>query len=571
MWILGISCHYHDAAAALIRDGRLIAAAEEERFTRFKHESGFPLNAVQFCLETAGIIADELDYVVFYEKPMVKFERVLTTAMAGAPFTWRLFQESMLSWITEKLWVKGLIRNKLRLKDPRRILFAEHHISHAASAYYCSPFEEAAVLTADAVGEWTTAAIGTGHGPRLDLVRDLAFPHSVGLLYSAFTAFLGFQVNDGEYKVMGMSAYGQPQHVDKVYKVVRVGDDGSVQLDMKYFAYQSSTHTMFTSRFVDLFGKPRTASESETMDPYYADIAASVQVVTQDILLKMATHARELTGQRNLCMAGGVALNSLANYEIMRSSGFDAIYIQPAATDAGGALGAALWAYHHVLGHPRDYVMEHAYWGPEFSEGQMADFLNETGVKYEVLEDPDVLVQRAVDSLVSGKVVGWHQGKMEWGPRALGNRSILADPRRAEMKDIVNSKIKFREPFRPFAPSVTEEAAEDFFDIQTAHKQYPARFMLYVVPVHEDKREDIPAVTHVDGTARLQMVRQETNPLYHKLISTFGQATGVPVLLNTSFNLRGEPIVNQPVEAYSTFQRSDIDSLVLGPFWCQKT
>ena len=404
----------------------------------------------------------------------------------------------------------------------------------------------------------------------MDLTHEMTFPHSVGLFYSAFTAFLGFQVNDGEYKLMGMAAYGQPRYVEKVHKVVDVADDGSIRLNLKYFSFQYSVNRMFTSAFVDLFGEPRTPEESETVDGDYADIAASVQQVTEEILVKMAAHIAKTTGQRRLCMAGGVALNSLANYRILNSGCFDDVYVQPAATDAGGALGAALWAYHHVLGHPRDYVMDHAYWGPQFSEGETGDLLSRSGIGFELVESPDKLEERAVDALVSGKVIGWHQGKMEWGPRALGNRSILADPRRVEMKDTVNTKIKFREPFRPFAPSVTMEGAGEYFNIHNPDHQYPARFMLYVVPVNEGKGEMIPAVTHVDGTARPQIVGRDTNPRYHSLIAAFGQATGVPVLLNTSFNLRGEPIVNRPEEALSTFERSGLDAVALGPFWCGK-
>lgn len=570
MWILGISCHYHDAAAALIKDGKLVAAVEEERFTRKKHDFNFPLNSIQFCLETAGISADEIDRVVFYEKPFVKFERVLSTAMAGGIMTWRMFQESMISWMTEKLWLKGLIRNKLHLSDPNRIMFSEHHLSHAASAYYSSPFDEAAVLTADAVGEWTTASIGVGKGNELNLIEELHFPHSVGLLYSAFTAFLGFQVSEGEYKVMGMSAYGKPKYVNEIYKVVRVENDGSIRLNMKYFAFQKSSDRMFSSQFVDLFGRPRTQEQSETLDPYYADLAASIQKVTEEILVKMARHVKKITGQRYLCMAGGVALNSLANYRILKESGFEDIYIQPAAGDAGGSLGAALWAYHHVEGHPRNFVMDHAYWGPEITESELDVFLNNNGIHFYKCRSQDEIVERAVDALSLGKVIGWHQGKMEWGPRALGNRSILADPKRSDMKDIVNSKIKFREPFRPFAPSVISEKATDYFSLEEGNQLYPARFMLYVTPVKEDKRDILPATTHDDGTARVQVVNKETNPLYHKLIHSFGQQSGHPVLLNTSFNLRGEPVVNRPEEAYSTFQRSELDALVMGPYWCDK-
>ena len=568
--ILGISCHYHDAAAALLVDGQLVAAAEEERFTRNKHDSRFPTSAIAFALRQANITADELDYVVFYEKPLSKFERLLTTSLHTVPGSWKMFQESVVSWLTEKLWIKGLIRDKVGFKNKNNILFSEHHLSHAASAYYCSPFDKSAVLTADAVGEWATATMGIGDGRHLQILEELKFPHSVGLLYSAFTAFLGFEVNDGEYKVMGMGAYGEPKYVDKVEKLITLSADGSFQLDLKYFSFPNSTSRMFNSRFEELFGKPRTAAESNNLEPYYADLAASVQQVTEDILVKMARHLRQRTGANNICMAGGVALNGLANHRIAQEAGFEGVYIQPAAGDSGGALGAALWAYHHVLGNNRDFKMDHSYWGSRTTDNEISEYLTKAGISFWEGANEDQIIDHVVESLSQGKVVGWYQGRAEWGPRALGNRSILADPRRVEMKDIVNEKVKFREPFRPFAPSMLAERASEFVDLPGPEALYPSQFMLYVLPVKPEKTSVIPAVTHADNTTRIQAVSQEVNPLYHRLIQKFGAATGVPVVLNTSFNLRGDPIVDTPAAAYDTFIRCDIDSLVMGPFVCEK-
>lgn len=551
-------------------DGYLVAASEEERFTRNKHDSRFPTSSIEFVLRQAKITADELDYVVFYEKPLSKFERVLTTSLNTVPGSWRMFQESVISWLTEKLWIKGLIRDKVGFQNKKNILFSEHHLSHAASAYYCSPFQRSAVLTVDAVGEWATATMGVGDGRHLRILEELRFPHSVGLLYSAFTAFFGFEVNDGEYKVMGMGAYGEPKYVDKVGKLINLAPDGSFQLDLNYFSFPNSTRHMFNSRFEDLFGQPRTASESNDLQPYYADLAASVQQVTEDILIKMARHLRHRTGENNLCMAGGVALNGLANYRIAREAGFDGLYIQPAAGDSGGALGAALWAYYDVLGNEREFQMRHSYWGAETNDREISDYLNTAGISFWEAPNEDQIIEHVVESLSQGKVVGWYQGRAEWGPRALGNRSILADPRRVDMKDIVNQKVKFREPFRPFAPSILAERASEFVNLPGPNALSPAQFMLYVLPVKPEKTSVIPAVTHADSTTRMQSVSQDENPLYHRLIQKFGETTGIPVVLNTSFNLRGDPIVNTPEAAYDTFVRCDIDSLVMGPFVCEK-
>ena len=591
MNILGISCYFHDAAAALLRDGVLVAAAEEERFTRKKHDYDFPRHAIEFCLKIGNIQGPDLDLVVFYEKPFVKFERVLYTNMQTFPHSHRAFREAMITWLGDKVWVKSHIQKTLGV-PASKILFSEHHLSHAASAFFCSPFEEAAILTVDGVGEWTTTAFGLGKGTEIQLLKEIRFPHSLGLLYSAFTAFLGFEVNEGEYKVMGMAPFGSARYIDKVYKLIGVGGDGGFRLNMDYFSFHYSTEKTFNGKFVELFGTPRDPrmhfftpatgypryfghkpanyDELGRLNQHYADVAASIQAVTEETLLKMAHHVYEQTGLKRLCIAGGVALNSVANTRMLRETPFEEIYIQPSAGDGGGALGAALFGYHVVLGQPRKFVMEHAFWGEEHSAGEIEQFLHESGVHYERFEDDKKLLERVVDLLAAGKVLGWCQGRFEWGPRALGNRSILADPRRPDMKDIVNTKIKFREPYRPFAPSVLVERATEFFDLREPARHYPARFMLYVVDVKEGKRGVLPAVTHVDGTGRLQTVDRATSPRYYQLIQCFGEATGVPVILNTSFNLKGEPIVNTPREAFRTYSISEMDALVLDRCLIQK-
>ena len=594
MNILGISCFYHDAAAALLMDGELVAAAEEERFTRKKHDHSFPKQAIEFCLDFAQIKAEDLDYVVFYEKPLVKLERILQTTLSTFPRSWGVFRESMVTWFDEKLWIKSKLQTEIGI-PVNRILFVEHHLSHAASAMFCAPYEEAAVLTIDGVGEWTTSTIGNatakwnGNGENcIDLNRELRFPHSLGLLYSAFTAYLGFRVNNGEYKVMGMAPYGQPKYMDEIYKVVKVDDDGGLYLNMDYFSFHYSTKHTFNRKFVDLFG-PQRQPESEffnymthpqkdhpdwnesvaTQNQKYADIAASIQRVTEEIVLKMARSAHRQTGSKNLVMAGGVALNSVANGRVMREGPFENVFVQPAAGDSGGAIGAALYVYHVVLGKPRKFTMEHAYWGAEYPASQMVEAIKKSGFKYEAFDNDDKLLDQVVDSLLQSKVIGWYRGRFEWGPRALGQRSILADPRREEMKEVVNTKIKFREPFRPFAPVVLEERAHEYFTTPNIDKQYMPRYMLMVSDVPEDKWDEIQAVCH-KGTGRLQSVREEWNPGYYNLIKKFGQATGVPVLLNTSYNLRGEPIVTTPQEAINTFAASDIDQLVMGQFLVKK-
>lgn len=591
MNILGISCYFHDSAAALLHDGTLVAAAEEERFTRKKHDHEFPQHAIDFCLRAGGITTADLDYVAFFEKPFVKFHRLLLSSLQTFPRSHRVFREAMITWLADKLWIKQLIQRRLGVAESK-ILFSDHHLSHAASAFFCSPFEEAAILTIDGVGEWTTASLAVGKGTDIKAFQHIRFPHSLGLLYSAFTAFLGFEVNEGEYKVMGMAPFGKPRYVDKVHKIIQVGSDGSFELNMDYFSFHYSTENTYNRKFAELFGTPRDPKapfftlESDypsyfgakpanyeqlgKQNQHYADIAASIQSVTEEVVLKMAQHAHKETGLRRLCMAGGVALNSVANGKILRQGPFEEIYIQPSAGDGGGAIGAALYAYHMVLRKPRQFIMEHAYWGEEHGPCEIERFLKDSGIRYQRFDKEENLLERVVDDLQTGKVIGWFQGRFEWGPRALGNRSILADPRRPEMKDVVNTKIKFREPYRPFAPSVLAERTSEFFDLPRAANHYPARFMLYVADVKESKRDAVPAITHVDGTARLQTVAQTSAPRYYQLINLFGQATGVPVLLNTSFNLKGEPIVNTPREAFRTFSISEMDTLVLDRYLVEK-
>jgi carbamoyltransferase len=594
VYILGISCFYHDAAAAILKDGVLIAAAEEERFSRNKHDSGYPTHAVAYCLEEAGIAAEDLDYVVFYEKPLPKFERLLTTALATWPRSTVVFREAMITWLNEKLWVKDRIRRQVAV-PPEKVLFVEHHLSHAASAFFCSPYEESAVLTLDGVGEWTSATLGQGTATwdgngknSITLFQESRFPHSLGLYYSAFTAWLGFEVNDGEYKVMGMAPYGSPKHQDKVRKVINFADDGSFWLNMDYFSFHHSMDNTFSRKFEDLFGERRKKeSEFYTLgtgvpdgasttsieeNQYYADIAASVQTTTEEAIINIANYLHRRTGSKRLCMAGGVAYNSVANGRILRETGFEELYIQPSAGDSGGALGAALYAYHVLLNQPRSFVMDHAYWGRAYNDGEIKSALEARGVSYEYIGDDDKLAEVCASELAAGRVLGWYQGRFEWGPRALGNRSIIADPRREEMKDVVNTKIKFREPFRPFAPSVLSERVGQYFDGAGHNGTWPkelAKFMLAVMPVSEDKQETIPAVSHL-GTGRLQAVQADTNPRYHSLISNFEGITGVPVIMNTSFNLRGEPIVTTPDNAMNTFFASGLDTLVLGSFIVRK-
>ena len=595
MYILGIACFYHDAAVALLKDGELVAAAMEERFTRKKHDNSFPKHAIEFCLRQAGITGADLDYAVFYEKPLVKFERILLSTLNTFPQSLDVWRDAMTTWLKEKLWIKSIIQRELDIKYDR-VLFADHHMSHAASAFFASPFRDAAVLTVDGVGEWTTTTLGVarstwegdapGGANTIELFSEQRFPHSIGLLYSAFTAYLGFRVNNGEYKVMGMAPYGQPRYVDKVMKLFQQDADGSFRLNMDYFSYHHSTQSTFNQRFVDLFGEPRPAeadfftmatnperaSEKAAMDQnqHYADIAASIQIVTEEALLRIVKYLHEKTGMTKLVMAGGVALNTKANYRLLNETPFDEIYIQPAAGDDGGALGAALWAHYMVLNQPRKWVMPHAYWGEGYSESDIHTFLREKGVKYTDYADrEDVMLDELAHKLTQENIIGFFQGRFEWGPRALGSRSIIADPRSEAMKEVVNTKIKFREPFRPFAPVILRDRASEYFDYPGVQTHEAPRYMLMVAPIKPEKQDQLQAVNHM-GTGRLQTIERETNPRYYGVIERFGQITGVPVLLNTSFNLRGEPIVSSPRDAWNTFQNSDIDLLVLGTCVVQK-
>lgn len=587
--ILGLSFFYHDSAAALVVDGVPVAMAEEERFSRKKHDSGYPKKAIDFVLSQAGISPEELDYVVFYEKPFVKFERTLKISIAAWPWAPFAFARSMKNWFIDKMWIRNIIASDLGI-NAEKILFSDHHLSHAASAFFSSPYEEAAILTIDGVGEWVTASVGVGRGNKIEILKEINFPHSLGLLYSAFTAFLGFEVNEGEYKVMGMAPYGKPKYAGEVRNLMEFYPDGSFGLNLDYFDFYRSDRRSFSDKFVKLFGKPRDPKskfftrESGWLKYFgerpenwealaedqerYADIAASVQKVAEDVIIDLANAAHRETGLDKLCYAGGVALNSVANWKIIQNTPFKEIFIQPAGGDAGGALGAALYVHYALLnsGERRNFTLKHAFYGAEYGENGIKDFLDKKGIAYSHFDKEDKLLAYTVSALTQGKVIGWFQGRFEWGPRALGARSILADPRNADMKDIVNVKIKFREPYRPFAPSVLAEDAEDFFEFPDASRHFPGRFMLYVVNVKENRRNEVPAITHVDGTARPQLVFKETSERYYRLIEKFKEATGVPMVLNTSFNLKGEPIVNTPEDAFSTFERSGLDILVLGNF-----
>lgn len=584
--ILGLSAFYHDSAACLLRDGKVVAAAQEERFTRRKHDAAFPAQAVAYCLKEGGLTVADLDQVAFYEKPLLKFERILSAHLAYAPRGFASFRKAIPSWLKQKLWLKSLIQEELG--TPREVLCVEHHESHAASAFFPSPFEEAAVLTMDGVGEWATSSVGLGRGNRLDLLQEIDFPHSIGLLYSAFTYHLGFKVNSGEYKVMGLAPYGTPKYKDLILSnLLALREDGSFRLDMSYFDYGAGLK-MTNERFDALFGGAPRAPEGR-LDQRHMDLAASVQAVTEEVMVRMARHARRETGAKDLCMAGGVALNCVGNGVILRERIFDRIWIQPAAGDAGGALGAALLAWHHYLGKPRTVdpardSQQGSLLGPAPTDADIRAYLDSAGAKYRELS-PAELSETVAARLADGRVVGWFSGRMEYGPRALGARSILGDPRRPDMQSKMNLKIKFRESFRPFAPAVLREKVADYFELET-----DSPYMLLVAPVKESRRKpesaqdaalfgierlnkprsDIPAVTHVDYSARVQTVTRADNPAFHDLLAAFERKTGCAVLVNTSFNVRGEPIVCRPAEAYACFMRTHIDDLVLGSFLLAK-
>ena len=586
MRILGISGLYHDSAAALVVDGRIEAAAQEERFTRRKHDADFPKHAVEYCLSVAGCGLDQLDAVVFYDKPFIKFERLLETYLSFAPAGFTSFRMAMPLWLREKLFQKQIIAKELKKLSPGfdvgKLLFTEHHLSHAASAFYPSPFEEAAVLTMDGVGEWATMTLAIGRGNDLKVHKELHFPHSLGLLYSAVTYYIGFKVNSGEYKVMGLAPYGEPRFAKLMLeKLIDLKEDGSFQLDQSYFNYGVGL-TMTNDRFAALFGEPVRKPE-QLLTQFHMDMAASVQAVTEEIVLRLARSVRAETGMKNLCLAGGVALNCVANGKLLREGLFDGLWIQPAAGDAGGALGAALAGYHLFHGKPREVpatgdAMHGSYIGPEFSQAEIEAELAAAGARFEVLDDA-ALIDLTAQGLADGKAVGWMQGRMEFGPRALGGRSILGDPRSPAMQKTLNLKVKYRESFRPFAPSVLREDVADWFELDG-----DSPYMLLVADVREELRREmtqeekalfgidklnvprstIPAVTHVDYSARIQTVHADTNPRYHRLICRFKALTGCPVVVNTSFNVRGEPIVCTASDAFRCFMGSEIELLVVG-------
>ena len=593
MKILGVSAFYHDSAAAMVVDGDVLAAAQEERFSRRKHDPRFPHHAVNYCLEEAGLKLDEVDFVAFYDKPFLKFERLLETYLAFAPRGFNSFRMAMPLWLKEKLFQKNLIKKKLQKHLPDfdargRLLFAEHHQSHAASAFFPSPYEEAVVLTMDGVGEWTTTSASLGKGNSLEIFKEIHFPHSVGLLYSAFTYYTGFKVNSGEYKVMGLAPYGEPKYAPLIFDhLMDLKEDGSFRLDLSYFDYCTGLR-MTNDKFAELFGGPARTPEV-MLTQREMDLAASVQHVVEEVMLRQARALAKETGMKHLCLAGGVALNCVANGKVLRDQAFESIWIQPAAGDAGGALGAALVAYHTFQGQPRQLNgagdrMKGSYLGPVFSREEIEKELTKIGAKFEVLEE-DQMIDRVARALADEQAVGWMQGRMEYGPRALGGRSILGDPRSPSMQSVLNLKVKYRESFRPFAPSVLRESVQDWFEHDS-----DSPYMLLVADVKKDKQKEmteeqkklfgieklnvprskIPAVTHVDYSARIQTVHKETNPRYHALISRFNELTGCPVVVNTSFNVRGEPIVCTPADAFRCFMGTELDVLAVGNCLCLK-
>ena len=562
MYNLGISCYYHDSAAALLKDGHVIAAVEEERFTRKKFDDSFPHKSIDWCLNEARITADQINSVAFYDKPILKFERLLDNYIAVAPRGLYSFLDVIPKWIHRRLWIKNDIKKSLKGFNGE-IIFPEHHLSHAAHAFYTSPFKEAAILTIDGVGEWSTTSIGYASKNSVKITNDIRWPHSLGLFYSAFTYFLGFKVNEGEYKLMGLSSYGKPKYYDLIMeRLIDVKDDGSIHLNMEYFAF-TYDKVMTSKKFSKLFGiEPKTKNE-KTLQIHF-DIGASAQKVLEDVIMKMVNHIHAKTKMKNICVGGGVALNGVANYKILKEGPFENVHIPPSPGDAGSAVGAAQYLYYVYHKNPKNtydeiqLIKENVYVGPSHSNKEIKSFLDSKKISYEFF-DETALLEKTVELITNENVVGWYQGKMEWGPRALGNRSILADPRNKSMKDILNKKIKHRESFRPFAPSILEEYVSDYFEMDI-----PSPYMLMVAKVKQPDK--IPAVTHVDGTGRLQSVSNESNPLYYKLIHTFYEKTGIPVLINTSMNVMGEPIVNTPEHAYNMLLKTDMDYLVLGNY-----
>ena len=591
--ILGISAFYHDSAATILIDGKIIAAAQEERFTRKKHDAGYPFNAIQFVLNFANLNLDDVDQITFFEKPFLKFERLLETYVAFAPKGFLSFSKAIPVWIKDKLFQKKMLFNELKrhdqnFKDQKKIFFSDHHLSHAASAFFPSPFNKAIVLTADAVGEWATTTVAIGDGNNLEIKKEIHFPHSLGLLYSAFTYYTGFKVNSGEYKLMGLAPYGTPIYEDKIKNnLIDVKEDGSFHLDQKYFNYATGL-TMTSKKFHNLFGAEPRNSQKDQLTQFHMDIAASIQKVTEDIMVRIAKSLKEEFNISNLCLAGGVALNCVANGKILKEKIFDNIWIQPAAGDAGGSLGAALALWHIDQNNPRKInpndSMQGSYLGPEYTQDEIEKELEKIGAVYQVKTEQD-LIDRAAEDLSKGEVIGWFQGRMEFGPRALGGRSILGDPRSSKTQKNLNLKVKYRESFRPFAPSILKNDLEEWFDINV-----DSPYMLMVaninknktIPMNKDqeklfgidklnvKRSEIPAVTHVDYSARIQTVHKETNEKYFKLIKKFKEITGCPVVVNTSFNVRGEPIVNTPLDAFNCFMGTELDKLVIGNCYLKK-
>ena len=566
MYTLGISCYYHDSAAAILKDGEVIAAIEEERFSRKKFDDGFPKLAINWCLEQAKLLPNQINSVAFYDKPVLKFERLLDNYIAVAPRGLSSFLNIIPKWIHRRLWIKDEIKKNLN-GFKGKIIFPEHHVSHAAHAFFTSPFTDSAILTVDGVGEWSTTGFGSAHDTKIEITHDIRWPHSLGLFYSAFTYFLGFKVNEGEYKLMGLSAYGKPAYYDLILdEIIDVKNDGSIHLNMKYFAF-TYERVMTNQNFSNLFGiQPR--KEGQKMEQIHYDIAASAQIVLEDILLKMADHVYKKTKQKNLCFGGGVALNGVANHRILKDGPFEKLHIPPSPGDAGSAVGCAQYSYfcheknRREIQFDTERIQNNIYLGPSFSNDEIKSYLDTNNIEYKFLER-EQLLETSAKLITESNVVGWFQGGMEWGPRALGNRSILADPRLSEMKDILNEKIKHRESFRPFAPSILEEYVSEYFELDV-----PSPYMLLVAKVK--KPDKIPAVTHVDGTARLQSVSKNVNPLYYDLINKFYEKTGVPVIINTSMNVMGEPIVNTPEQAHAMILKTDMDYLVMGNFILSK-
>ena len=591
--ILGISAFYHDSAAALLIDGKIIAAAQEERFTRIKHDSNYPFNAVEFVLKYSNLKLENIDHIIFYEKPFLKFERLLETYTAFAPKGFKQFSKAMPLWLKEKLFQKKMLLNELKNHDSNfnydnKLFFSDHHLSHAASAFYPSPFEEAIILTADGVGEWATTTVAIGKGNNLEIKKEIHFPHSLGLLYSAFTYYTGFKVNSGEYKLMGLAPYGKPIYSDKIKKyLIDVKEDGSFRLDQNYFNYATGL-TMTNNKFHNLFGKKPRDPKKELLTEFHMDIAASIQKVTEDIIIKLVRSIKQEYNLNNLCLAGGVALNCVANGKILKEKIFENIWIQPAAGDAGGSLGAALALWHKELNNSRKVNpkddMQGSYLGPEYSNNEIEKFLSNIGASFEIY-DESKFIEKVTSALIEGKAIGWYQGRMEFGPRALGARSIIADPRSEKMQKNLNLKVKYRESFRPFAPSIIRENLSEWFDINC-----DSPYMLTVANISKSKciemnkdqeklfgieklnikRSEIPAVTHVDYSARIQTVHEDTNHKYYKLISEFNKKTGCPLVVNTSFNVRGEPIVNTPEDAFNCFMGTEIDILAIGNCFLEK-